>query len=192
MGEYHNEQTTLLNQYVTDLKTRNTMLAATTPGLTADRDANEAAKSHAQVLKQNMETEADSNELHVVYLQKSKSALEKLIMQYQMANSDLYAYNSKLTTDVNGLEAERDALRAAYEQMTDERNAAQLSGDHYEAKLIDTLTQRDQLKWALPVDKYTKSGYTQTLATCNTRNALLKSEKATLEAANRNLQDNCY
>jgi len=190
--EYHNEQSTLLNQYVTDLKTRNTMLAATTPGLTADRDTNEAAKLHAQVLKQNMEAEADSNELHVVYLQKSKSALEKLIMQYQMANSDLYAYNAKLTSDVNGLEAERDALRLAYEQMADQRNAAQLSGDHQEAKLNDILTQRDQVKWTLAVDKYTKSGYTQTLATCNTRNTLLKSEKATLEATNRNLQDNCY
>merc|ERR1712086_248239 len=132
LKEYNEEQQGLHNSFITDLTTRNTMLASTVPGLTTDRDTHETAKLLDEILFKDWELQAFAEEEHTVKLQKSKAALEKLIMQYQRANNDLRTYNTHLVADITELTAERNAMRVNYEEMTNERNAAQIQADHWE------------------------------------------------------------
>merc|ERR1712216_236233 len=129
---YYEARTNRLNQFVHDMKERNAMLAATVPGLTTDRDSQERAKLNEEMQKVDMELQTDGLEVGVRQLQKSVAALEKLRMQYQMANSDLTFYNTKLSAEIDTLIAERDVLRTNYEEMVNQRNAAQLVADHHE------------------------------------------------------------
>ena len=187
--EYFEEQNVLHDMYISDLTQRNTDLAATVPGLTADRDAQEAAKLDNEIAKKDFELQAASEEQHTAALQKSKATLEKLIMQHQMANYDLTTYNAALTGDINTLTAERDALRNSYEELTNQRNTAQIQGDYYEVLWHDTTTM---LKKLTPRIAGELSDWTNMESVCTTRNNALVSQKAALVATNANLQAKCY
>lgn len=190
--EYYEEQTLLHNIHVQDMIQRNADLAAVVPGLTADRDAQESAKQDAEIAKKDFELQAALEELHVVRLQKSKAALEKLIMQFQRANSDLTAYNTQLSSDITTLEAERAALRTSYEYETDLRNAAQIHADHWEVMLNDMRQKHLHARLASSRQNVEMDGWIAQVAVCDTRNQALKADKATLVATNTNLRDTCY
>jgi len=187
--EYHHEQMDQHDMYLSDLTQRNADLAATVPGLTADRDAQEDAKIDNEIAKKDMELQAVLDEMHVVGLQKSKAALEKLIMQYQRANTDLTTYNTELSEDILALTSERDALRISYEEMTNQRNEYQIKGDYYEDlyHTLDTAFSKTTRTIAIQ-----DNGMNAQLAVCETRNTALTTEKASLVSTNQNLRDTCY
>lgn len=190
--EYHIEQTNLLNSHVSDMTTRTNMLKALVPGLTTDRDAQETAKKRNIVDKRDMEFQAWNVEVQVPSLLKQKSALEKLVMQYQMANSDLVNYNAKLSSEITTLAAERDALRTNFEEQTNTRNAAQIKADHYEVLFTDMKRKHNDASFARFRAFLMNDGTTKGESVCWARNAVLKNEEANLRAVNKNLRDNCY
>lgn len=190
--EYFEEQTLLLNMHVQDMIKRNTDLAAVVPGLTTDCDAQESAKQDAEIAKKDFELQAALEELHVVRLQKSKAALEKLIMQFQRANSDLTTYNTQLSSDIATLEAERAALRESFLDETHVRNAAQIHADHWEVMLNDMRQKHTHAKLASSRQNVEMDGWIAQAGVCDARNVALKAEKATLVATNQNLRDTCY
>jgi len=173
--EYHLEQNLLHDQFVSDMKTRNAGLAAQVPGLTTDRDL-----------------QAERLELQVPSLQKSVSALEKLVMQYQMANSDLTNYNAKQTAEINTLDAERDALRASFEEMVDQRNAAQIEADHWEVLFTDMKQKKKMADQALNIKHIADDGANAQEQVCWSKNSALRDQRNVLKATNKNLIDNCY
>lgn len=192
LKEYNEEQQGLHRSYISDLTKRNEMLAATVPGLTTDRDNQEAAKLLETILFEDWDLQAAAEEEHVVKLQKSKAALEKLIMQYQRANNDLRTYNTHLVADITELTAERNAMRVNYEEMTNERNAAQIQADHWEVMNRD-LEQKAKdanlaaIEWSIPAEFRTNH-----LGVCNTRNTALTTAKTALETTNLNLRNTCF
>lgn len=189
---WHFERNKGLNQFVSDMKTRNNALRSTVPGLTTDRDAQEAAKNSELVRRNDMMLQTDGLEVQVRSLQKSVATLEKLRMQYQMANSDLTNYNTKLSGEIDTLIAERDILRTNFEEMVNQRNAAQIQADHGEAVWQNQRQNHlsaEHRHWLTTERRNTAYSASQV---CWARNAVLKSEKAALETTNNNLRDNCY
>jgi hypothetical protein len=190
--EYHLEQNLLHDQFVSDMKTRNAGLAAQVPGLTTDRDLQEATKLSEIVKKNDFNMQAERLELQVPSLQKSVSALEKLVMQYQMANSDLTNYNAKQTAEINTLDAERDALRASFEEMVDQRNAAQIEADHWEVLFTDMKQKKKMADQALNIKHIADDGANAQEQVCWSKNSALRDQRNVLKATNKNLIDNCY
>jgi len=190
--EYHIEQHALLDQFVTDLTTRNTLLAAQVPALTSDRDAQEAAKLVNIVNKSDLELQADNLELEVPTLMKSKAALEKLKMQFQMANADLLNYNTKLKEQIDVLTTERDALRKSFEDAENARNAAQIEADHFEVLFTDMKGKVIEAKHARSIQHVGNDFARAQDTVCRTLNTQLKSEKAALQTMNANIRLNCY
>jgi len=192
LKEYNEEQQGLHRSYISDLTKRNELLAATVPGLTTDRDAQEAEKLLDTILFEDWSLQAAAEEEHVVKLQKSKAALEKLIMQYQRANNDLRTYNTHLVADITELTAERNAMRVNYEEMTNERNAAQIQADHWEVMNRDVEQKAKDanlaaIEWSISAEFRTNHA-----GVCNTRNTALTLAKTGLETSNLNLRNTCY
>jgi hypothetical protein len=189
---WHFERNKGLNQFVSDMVTRNNKLRSTVAGLTTDRDQQEAAKLSELVRRNDMMLQTDGLEVQVRSLQKSVATLEKLRMQYQMANSDLTFYNTKLSGETDALIAERDILRTNFEEMVNQRNAAQLVADHNEAMYQNQRQNHlsaEHRHWLTTERRNTAYSAGQV---CWARNTVLKGEKATLETTNNNLRDNCY
>merc|ERR1711998_98834 len=130
-------QTAYLDQYITDMKQRNELIANRVPGLTAQRDENEDLMLDSIIQKVEHQLVTDNLEHHVHSLQSIVRALEYLNTIYEQQNTDLTTYNEKLTTETDALTLLRNGYRARHEANVNERNAAEIQADHYQVQLRD-------------------------------------------------------
>jgi len=192
LKEYHDEQVGLHESYNSDLTARNAKLSALVPGLTAERDAEESAKLDAEIETKDAELGAAAEEQHVVYLQKAKTALERVIMQYQMANTDLTSYNDLLKLDITALTAERDVMRTNFEEMWDQRNAAQIKADHWEVLLRDMTQKHNHANSGLIKAQGENTDRVNQDTVCTTQNTALKAARTALVTTNQGLRNDCF